>query len=291
MKSEINYHEQSHYYSTKFMRNSKAVGVLWGIFTVCYTVLIIVVFLQDQWIGDAENSKGPGNFGIWRWCVDSQDGTEICRGRLDDFGTILSPAFRAATVFVGISVIISIICIISFVLFFMCRSSDVFKICGSLQFLSGLSLLIGLLSFPAGWDNDEVRGVCGSQADDYKLGNCGIRWAFALAIIALFDVTILGCLAYTLATKKIKLMSEAAEPAYMNPSSMYHGEINPGFMGDNLSIAGSRKSGALQPVMLMPHGPVPDERFSEYSMPTGRSKSPYRTPQVQHHPAQHNFQL
>ena len=30
----------------QFMRNSKAVGVLWGVFTVCYTVLIIVVFLQ-----------------------------------------------------------------------------------------------------------------------------------------------------------------------------------------------------------------------------------------------------
>ena len=117
------------------------------------------------------------------------------------------------------------------------------------------------------------------------MGNCGIRWAFALAIIALFDVTILGCLAYTLASKKIKLM-EVAEPQYMNPSSMYHGEINPGFMGDNLSIAGSRKSGGLQPVMLMPHGPMPDERFSEYSMPTGRSKSPFRSP-----PAQHNFQL
>lgn len=286
MKSEINYHEQSHYYSTKFMRNSKAVGVLWGVFTVCYTVLVIVVFLQDQWIGDAENSKGQGNFGVWRWCVDSQDGAEICRGRLDDFGTILSPAFRAATVFVGIAVIISIICIIAFVLFFMCRSSDVFKICGSLQLLSGLSLLIGLLSFPAGWDNDEVRGVCGNHADDYKLGNCGIRWAFALAIIALFDVVILGCLAFTLAYKKMKMMEE---PAYMNPSSMYHGEINPGFIGDNLSIAGSRKSGGLQPVMLMPHGPggpMPDERYSEFSMPSGRSKSPFRTPQVQH-----NFQL
>ena len=59
-------------------------------------------------------------------------------------------------------------------------------------------------------------------------------------------------------------MAEAAEPAYMNPSSMYHGEINPGFMGDNLSIAGSRKSGALQPVMLMPHGPVPDERSATH---------------------------
>ena len=61
-----------------------------------------------------------------------------------------------------------------------------------------------------------------------------------------------------------QLMAEAAEPAYMNPSSMYHGEINPGFMGDNLSIAGSRKSGALQPVMLMPHGPVPDERSATH---------------------------
>ena len=46
MKSEINYHERSHYYSTKYMRSSKAVGVLWGIFTLCYTILAIVVFMQ-----------------------------------------------------------------------------------------------------------------------------------------------------------------------------------------------------------------------------------------------------
>ena len=48
------------------------------------------------------------------------------------------------------------------------------------------------LFIPAGWDNDEVRGVCGPEADDYKLGSCGVRWAFALAVIALFDTLILG---------------------------------------------------------------------------------------------------
>eukprot|EP00090_Calanus_glacialis_P015447 TRINITY_DN2438_c0_g1_i1.p1 TRINITY_DN2438_c0_g1~~TRINITY_DN2438_c0_g1_i1.p1 ORF type:complete len:287 (-),score=77.80 TRINITY_DN2438_c0_g1_i1:108-968(-) len=284
MKSEINYHERSHYYSTKYMRSSKAVGVLWGIFTMCYTILAIVVFMQDQWIGDADNSKGPGNFGTWRWCTDSQDGREICRGRLDDFGTILSPAFRAATVFTGLAVIISILCVVALVLFFMCRSSDVFKICGTMQYLSGLCLGIGILSFPAGWDNDEVRGVCGPEADDFNLGTCGIRWAFVLAVIAFFDSIILGCLAFTLATKKLKFLEE---PAYMNPSSMYQGEINPGFMGDNMSLTGSRKSGGLQPVMLMPHGPQ-DDRYSEYSHPANRSsQSPFRTgPQVQH-----NFQL
>ena len=88
--------------------------------------------------------------------------------------------------------IISQLSVSLYILFIVSRSSDVFKICGSMQFMSGLSLLIGLLSFPAGWDNDEVRGVCGPEADDYKLGSCGVRWAFALAVIALFDTIILG---------------------------------------------------------------------------------------------------
>ena len=34
---------------------------------------------------------------------------------------------------------------------------------------------IGILCFPAGWDNDHVRGICGASAADYVLGDCGIR--------------------------------------------------------------------------------------------------------------------
>ena len=46
MEADLKYRETSHYYSNKFMRNSKAVGVLWGIFTVCYAIITIVVFMQ-----------------------------------------------------------------------------------------------------------------------------------------------------------------------------------------------------------------------------------------------------
>ena len=42
----MDYREGAHYYSTKFMRNSKAIGVLWGVFTVCYAIITIVVFMQ-----------------------------------------------------------------------------------------------------------------------------------------------------------------------------------------------------------------------------------------------------
>ena len=40
------------------------------------------------------------------------------------------------------------------------------------------------------------------QAGDYQLGNCRIRWAFVLAVVAFFDSIILGCLAFTLAGEK-----------------------------------------------------------------------------------------
>jgi hypothetical protein len=262
MEQKMEYRESSHYYSTKFMRNSKAVGVLWGIFTVCYAIITIVVFMQDQWIGNSDYSKGQGNFGLWRWCTDSQDGSEICRGRLDDFSSILSPAFQAATVFVGLSVIIIVLCIVALILFFMCNSSDVFKICGSMQLLSGLCLAVGILSYPAGWDNEEVKRIC--QSDDYNL----------------------ACLAFTLGGKKVKMHEE---PAYMTPASLYKGEINSGFIGDNQSLSGSRKSMNLQPVMLMPHGPGELDRYSEYSQRTGRSNPSINLGQYPN--IQHNFQL
>jgi hypothetical protein len=46
MEHKMEYMESSHFYSTKFMRNSKAIGVLWGIFTVCYAIITIVAFVQ-----------------------------------------------------------------------------------------------------------------------------------------------------------------------------------------------------------------------------------------------------
>jgi len=211
---------------------------------------------------------------------------------LDEFSTVLSPAFRAATVFTGLAVIIIVLCIIAFVLFFMCRSSDVFKICGTMQLLSGLCLAIGILSFPAGWDNEDVRSICGREADDYKLGTCSIRWGYVLACVGFFDAIILGCLAHTLAGKKMKIMEDIDQSYYQSRAgSMYKGEINPGFLGDNISQAGSRKSVNLQPVMLMPHGHGEMDRYSEYSQRTGRaSHSPFRgTPMGPH--VHHNFQL
>jgi len=103
------------HYQANYLRNSRAIGVLWAVFTMCYAIINAVVFVQPQWLGDTETSKGTGYFGLWKSCRLLQDGQDlICEGRLDDFGTIATPAFRAATVFVGLSLVVIFLCLASF---------------------------------------------------------------------------------------------------------------------------------------------------------------------------------
>jgi hypothetical protein len=139
MGSKVEYVESSHIYATNYARNSKAIGVLWGIFTICYAIIVVVAFVTPEWIGDTLESEYPGRFGLWARCYfhSSSGGAEDCQGRLDDLSTVPSPAFRAATVFVGLSVILALLAICSMLLFFFFQSTTVFHVCGWIQVSSG----------------------------------------------------------------------------------------------------------------------------------------------------------
>ena len=51
-------------YSVQYMRQSKSVAILWGVFSFCSAILYIVVFLSEEWVGATESSKSPGHFGL-----------------------------------------------------------------------------------------------------------------------------------------------------------------------------------------------------------------------------------
>lgn len=50
-------------------------------------------------------------------------------------------------------------------------------------FLAAISMIVACASFPFGWNSDDFRKICGPEANRFDLGLCGIRWAYALAII------------------------------------------------------------------------------------------------------------
>jgi hypothetical protein len=41
----IEYVDASQIYATNYIRNSKAIAVLWAIFTICYSIIVVVSFV------------------------------------------------------------------------------------------------------------------------------------------------------------------------------------------------------------------------------------------------------
>ena len=75
--------------------------------------------------------------------------------------------------------------------------------------------MVGILCFPAGWDNDNVRGICGKEANDYALGLCGIRWAFVMAFICVIDSFMLCILAIVLSNRNVEPLPQSTAQSHL----------------------------------------------------------------------------
>ena len=78
----------------------------------------------------------------------------------------------------------------------------------TLQVGAGLAMTTVLTTYPAGWGAASVAAVCGDSAS-YRLGSCGLRWSYGLAVAATADCFLLGLLALSLAAKQRLALAEA----------------------------------------------------------------------------------
>ncbi|XP_022913902.1 LHFPL tetraspan subfamily member 3 protein [Onthophagus taurus] len=282
MGSKIEYVDQSQIYATSYVRNSKAIGVLWAIFTICYAIIGVVSLITPEWIGYLGTESGSqGKIGLWSICYAAEEGTESCKGLLYEFWKMENKPLMAATICVGLAVATALLTICVMLFFCFCQTTTVFHVCAWLQLISAICMIAGCGCFPAGWNGSKIQKICASS-QPYFLGRCNIRWAYLLAAIGCLDAVILSILAFILATRHIRLQPD---PHYA-PASLFKGEMNSGFVNDTGSVAGSRKSLNLHPVLLM--HPGQDDTYSQFSQRT--------VPRSTHsghysHPMHHNYQM
>ncbi|KAA0714051.1 LHFPL tetraspan subfamily member 5 protein [Triplophysa tibetana] len=69
--------EAAKIYHTNYVRNSRAIGVLWGVFTLCFGIITVVVFIQPYWIGDSVNTPQAGYFGLFHYCIGNPITSEL----------------------------------------------------------------------------------------------------------------------------------------------------------------------------------------------------------------------
>jgi hypothetical protein len=212
--------------SSSFKWTSRIVGFVWAFLTACFAILNIFIFVQPQWIGDTLSSPRAGHFGLYSYCVSTITDYDFdCQGTWMNFGSILNAPFAVATFFVGFSALLILLCLALFILFLFLRARLIYFICAFIQIICAIFLLIALFVYPSGFDNDTIRSVCGTNVNDFNLDTCQIRWAYILAIIAFFNVSILALLALFLGMKQPK-NETMQEVMNANDIISKYGELN-----------------------------------------------------------------
>jgi hypothetical protein len=273
--SKIEYVQSGQLIAATYVKNSKAIGFLWGVFSICYAIITLVVFVQPQWIGSQ-----VGYFGLWKHCSlvlteASASKDAVCIGRLDDLGSLLNPGFKAATGFLGLAALVSSLSVFALILFICTPTTVAYRIVSWMHTIAAVSTTIGIIIFPVGWDTTEVKSICGVSAGRFTLGSgsgsCTIRWAYVLAIIAALDGIVLAVLGFVLGSKHVKLiedMNSNMKKRSIQPyqQRFYYSTESDPTPSVTMSYASTKRSLNLQPVVLIP----PDhDGYSEFSQHKG----------------------
>lgn len=169
--------------------------MLWTLLSIVVAFAELVAFMSADWlIGKAKTRSGSGDeqagmnsephyLGIL--CIRTPAMQQVSRDTLcgtyaKSFGEIASGFWQATAIFLAVGIFI--LCVVALVsVFTMCVQSimrkSIFNVCGLLQGIAGLFLILGLILYPAGWGCQKAID-CGRYASPYKPGDCSLGWAF-----------------------------------------------------------------------------------------------------------------
>ena len=125
-------------YHFRYMREYRAVCVLWAVLTIIWATFNVVVFVQPQWIGDTYQSPGFGHHGVYKHCYPNNINVGYdCSGTFTDFGSLINNSYKATTFFVGVSALLMLISVAALLLFFCFKKTAVFVLVGIFELVSG----------------------------------------------------------------------------------------------------------------------------------------------------------
>ncbi|XP_016093802.1 lipoma HMGIC fusion partner-like 2 protein [Sinocyclocheilus grahami] len=173
-------------------------SMLWTLMSIVVAFAEMVAFMSAEWLVGypdgsefnftvtASHHSDQRTLGIYNRCIKvAQQKVVQCGPYATDFMEIASGFWQATVIFLVVAIfLLSVVGILS--VFSMCFQSilkkSIFNVCGLLQGIAGLFLILGLMIYPAGWGSKKVVDYCGPDASPYKVGLCSLGWAFYTAI-------------------------------------------------------------------------------------------------------------
>ncbi|XP_051907751.1 LHFPL tetraspan subfamily member 2a protein [Hippocampus zosterae] len=180
-------------------------SMLWTLLSIAAALGQLMAFMSSDWLvgfprTPEHHRHGPPSagqayrptLGIYGRCVKlphlqhgaGGGGGVLCGPYAGGFGEIASGFWQATSIFLAAGILL--LCAVAFIsVFTVCFQSimkkSIFNVCGLLQGIAGLFLILGLMLYPAGWGSDKARLYCGAEAAPYRAGLCSMGWAFYTA--------------------------------------------------------------------------------------------------------------
>ncbi|XP_041042652.1 LHFPL tetraspan subfamily member 2b [Carcharodon carcharias] len=208
-------------------------SMLWTLLSIVVAFAELIAFMSADWLvgrPKANNTPVLSNrsntwkdpyypkLGIYSRCIKlpTLKRGSLCGPYAESFNEIASGFWQATAIFLATGILI--LCAVAFVsVFTMCVQSilkkSIFNICGLLQGIAGLFLILGLILYPAGWGSQKVVDYCGPDVSPYQLGACSLGWAFYTAVggtVLTFLCAVLSAQA-EIATSSDKVQEEIEE--------------------------------------------------------------------------------
>ncbi|XP_049907744.1 LHFPL tetraspan subfamily member 2a protein-like [Epinephelus moara] len=172
-------------------------SMLWTLLSIVVAFAELIAFMSPNWLLGYPRSSESGegvdsgeyrpSLGLYSRClrVGSRGIGVSCGPYAGTFGEVASGFWQGAMLFLaaGMLVLGGVACISIFSLCFQSiLKKSIFNICGLLQAIGGLLLMVGLMLYPAGWGSEKVMDYCGSEALPFRPAECSLGWAFYTAI-------------------------------------------------------------------------------------------------------------
>ncbi|KAM9393940.1 LHFPL tetraspan subfamily member 2a protein-like [Pholidichthys leucotaenia] len=203
-------------------------SMLWTLLSIAVAFAELIAFMSPHWLlgfprsdsSVSRNEVNPGEYrpslGLYSRCLHVGARGMSCGAYAGTFGEVASSFWQAAMLFLAAGTLV-LGCVACISIFSLCFQSilkkSIFNICGLLQAIGGLLLMVGLMLYPAGWGSEKVLSYCGPEASPFRPDQCSLGWAFYAAIggtLATFMCAVLSAQA-EIATSSDKVQDEIEE--------------------------------------------------------------------------------
>ncbi|CAN9513055.1 unnamed protein product [Ophioblennius macclurei] len=205
-------------------------SMLWTLLSIVVAFAELIAFMSSDWLlgspqpdpvakeAGADSKEYRPSLGLYSRCrrVGAHGVGVSCGPYASTFGEVASGFWQAAMLFLAAGTVV-LGCVACISIFSLCFQSilkkSIFNICGLLQAIAGLLLMVGLMLYPAGWGSEKVKSYCEKEASPFRPAECSLGWAFYAAIggtLATFLCAVLSAQA-EIATSSDKVQEEIEE--------------------------------------------------------------------------------